>query len=124
MSIARSSVAMASGTIASRVLGVVRAALLASVVGLGASGDAFTVANTLPNVIYLVIAGGVLNSVLVPQLVKAAKNPDGGAEFTNRLLTITISAMLVITVLATALAGVFVTLFANRFAGSTYTLAV
>ena len=65
-------------------------------VGLGASGDAFTVANTLPNVIYLVIAGGVLNSVLVPQLVKAAKNPDGGAEFTNRLLTITISAMLVI----------------------------
>ena len=34
------------------------------------------------------------------------------------------SAMLVITVVATALAGLFVTLFANRFAGSTYTLAV
>ena len=46
-------------------------------------GDAFTVANTLPNVIYLVIAGGVLSSVLVPQLVKAARNPDGGAEFTG-----------------------------------------
>jgi putative peptidoglycan lipid II flippase len=124
MSIARTSLGMASGTIASRILGVVRASLLGTVVALGAAGDAFTVANTLPNVIYLVIAGGVLNSVLVPQLVKAAKNPDGGEEFTNRLLTLATTAMLAITVLATVLAAVLVKIMAKDFTPEVYRLAV
>ena len=61
-SIARSSMAMAGGTIASRILGVVRQSLIVAAIGAGLTGNAFSVANTLPNLIYILIAGGVLNS--------------------------------------------------------------
>ena len=50
-------------------------------IGQGLVGNAFQTANNLPNVIYMLIAGGVLNSVLVPQIVKAIRRlPDGGRE--------------------------------------------
>ncbi len=122
-SIARGSLAMASGTIVSRVLGVVRQSLIVAVVGLSLSGNAFTAANTLPNVIYMIIAGGVLNSVLIPQLVKAADHPDGGREFTDRILTMGGLAILVVTVVCTAAAGLLMhQLFG--FNGQTLDLAV
>lgn len=77
--VARSGVIMAAGTLTSRILGVVRVSLLAGIIGTtGLSADAFGVANTLPNQFYLIVAGGVLNAVLVPQIVKAMKHPDGG----------------------------------------------
>jgi hypothetical protein len=123
-SVARGSLFMASGTVASRVLGVFRAALLASVIGVAATGDAFTTANTLPNVIYIVMAGGVLNSVLVPQLVKAAKSADGGEEYTSRLLTMALSMMFLVTVFATLLAPALVRISAGAFTAEQYRLSV
>ena len=67
---------MASGTLVSRILGVVRQSMLGIVIGItGLAGDAFSVANTLPNSINLLLAGGVLNAVLVPQIIKAAGHP-------------------------------------------------
>ena len=36
----------------------------------------------------MLLAGGVLNAVLVPQIVRAARPPDGGQDFVNRLLTL------------------------------------
>ncbi len=123
-SVARGSLFMASGTVASRVLGVFRAALLASVIGVAATGDAFTTANTLPNVIYIVMAGGVLNSVLVPQLVKAAASPDGGEEYTSRLLTMALSMMFLVTLFATLLAPALVRISAGAFTPEQYRLSV
>ena len=122
-SIARSSLAMASGTIVSRVLGVLRQSLIVSAVGVALAGEAFTAANTLPNVIYMIIAGGVLNSVLIPQLVKAAKNPDGGREFTDRILTVGGAAILVVTVVCTAGAALLMRVMTD-FSGRTLELAV
>ena len=49
-----------------------------AVVGIGLAADTFDVANTLPNQFYLLLAGGVLNAVLVPQITKAATHADGG----------------------------------------------
>ena len=72
---------MAAGTIVSRLLGFARAALLASAVGIGLAADTFQVANTLPNQFYLLLAGGVLNAVLVPQITKASTHADGGDRF-------------------------------------------
>ena len=122
-SVARSSAAMAAGTIASRVLGVVRQSLIVAAIGQGVVANAFTTANTLPNVIYMIIAGGVLNSILIPQLVKAAGNPDGGREYTDRILTLTLSFFLVVTVIATACAGWLVTAYAARLTGDAVALA-
>ena len=76
-SVTRSSLTLATGTMASRVLGVVRQARIVLALGQGLVGNAFQTANNLPNVIYMLIAGGVINSVLVPQIVKAMRLPDG-----------------------------------------------
>jgi putative peptidoglycan lipid II flippase len=70
--IGRSSLVLGSGTVVSRVLGFISAVVLARTVGLVGSGaDAFALANQLPNSVYVIVAGGVLSSVFVPQIVKA-----------------------------------------------------
>ncbi|MDQ6714808.1 MAG: murein biosynthesis integral membrane protein MurJ [Actinomycetota bacterium] len=122
-SIARSSLAMAGGSVASRILGIVRQSLIVLAIGQGLTGNAFTTANTLPNIIYMVIAGGVLNSVLVPQLVKAAKNADGGRDYTDRILTLAGAGFLVVTVVCTLGAGVLIRLYATQLEPDAMSLA-
>ena len=112
-SLARSTAGMAAGTIASRVLGVVRAGMQAAVVGLALTGDAWDVANTLPNIVYLLLAGGVLNAVLVPQITRAASHADGGREYVDRLLTIAIIGLAVVAVVFTLAAGLLVRLYSS-----------
>ena len=123
-SLARSSAVMAAGTVVSRVLGMAKSLMLAAVMGFAVTGDAFDVANTLPNQFYLLLAGGVLNAVLVPQITKAAHHDDGGDEFVNRLLTLSIVLMAGATVVATALAPFLVQVNAtSRWSGQTLALS-
>ena len=98
----RASAIMASGTMVSRVLGLVKAVLLAYAIGnVGSlSADAFANGNLLPNTIYMILLGGVLNAVLVPQIVKAAHGADGGAGYINKILTLATTALVGITVIA------------------------
>jgi putative peptidoglycan lipid II flippase len=112
-SLARSTAGMASGIIASRVLGMVRASMQLAVVGTLVTGDAWDVANTLPNIIYLLLAGGVINAVLVPQITRAASHADGGREYVDRLLTLAITAITVVTVVCTLGAGLLVRLYSS-----------
>src|SRR4051794_10702514 len=80
---------MAAGTVVSRMSGFVRSALLAAALGTALHADVFTIANTIPNMLYILLAGGVFNAVLVPQLVRAQKSdPDGGAAYANRVITL------------------------------------
>ncbi|MDX3001239.1 murein biosynthesis integral membrane protein MurJ [Kribbella solani] len=95
----RSAAVMAAGTVLSRLLGFIRIALLAAAIGTALRGDIFTAANTIPNSLYILLAGGVFNTVLVPQLVRAIKNhDDGGQDFTNRILTFGFVVLAVVTV--------------------------
>ena len=88
-SILASSALMATGTIFSRLSGFVRAFLLAAALGNLLQGDLFAIANTVPTMLYILLAGGILNAILVPQLVRAAKTQtDGGEAFTNRVVTL------------------------------------
>jgi putative peptidoglycan lipid II flippase len=112
-SLTRSSLTLAVGTMASRLLGVVRQSLIVLAIGQGVVGNAFQTANNLPNVIYMLIAGGVLNSVLVPQIVKAMRLPDGGREYTDRIITLSTAGMFVVTAVCTAGAGWFIWLYAG-----------
>ena len=87
--IARASAWMALGTIVSRVTGLLRAVLLAAAIGTQANADLFDIANTIPNSLYILLAGGVFNVVLVPQLVRAMKqDEDGGTAYANRVITL------------------------------------
>ncbi|WP_205707151.1 murein biosynthesis integral membrane protein MurJ [Kineococcus vitellinus] len=117
-SLARSSALMASGTLVSRVLGFVRVALLAVAVGgtsAGVGGQVFDVANKAPNNFYILVAGGVLNAVLVPQIVRAFRLPDGGREFVDRLITLALLVMGAATVVITLAAPLVVRLYSESW---------
>ncbi|HWS57400.1 MAG TPA: murein biosynthesis integral membrane protein MurJ, partial [Actinotalea sp.] len=106
--IGRSTAVMAGGTAVSRVLGVVRNAVLVAAVGVNAAAaNAFAVANTIPNMLYMLVAGGVLNAVLVPQVVRAYRS-DRGQAYVDRLLTLSVMLLAAITVLLTVAAPLIV----------------
>ncbi len=113
--LARSSAIMFSGTLASRILGLVRNAIL--VVALGATGsgaaDAFNTANNAPTQIYNLLAAGVLNAILVPQIVRALRQKNGD-EQVNRLLTAAGTVLLGATVLVTVAAPLVVMIYASQ----------
>ncbi|MBF4461108.1 hypothetical protein ITJ46_00965 [Rathayibacter sp. VKM Ac-2878] len=109
----------------SRVLGFVMSIVFTQTIGLiGQGADAFTVANGLPNTIYAIIAGGALNAVLVPQIVRAGLHADGGRAYINRLLTLAFAVLLVATVAATLLAPFLVRLNAAGYGPAQFQLAV
>ncbi|WP_416970163.1 murein biosynthesis integral membrane protein MurJ [Streptomyces sp. 4F14] len=94
----KSSAVMAAGTMVSRLTGFVRSAMIVSALGVGLLGDTFQVAYQLPTMIYILTVGGGLNSVFVPQLVRAMKeDDDGGEAFANRLLTLVMVALGILT---------------------------
>jgi putative peptidoglycan lipid II flippase len=111
--IRRGAALMASGTAASRVLGLLRGMVLASAIGAtGQAADAFAVANKLPNVLYMLLAGGVLNAILVPQVVRAYKR-KAGQEYVDRLLTFGFVILAALTLVLTLLAPFLVGLYSN-----------
>jgi putative peptidoglycan lipid II flippase len=105
---------LASGTVVSRVLGFISAIILARTLGtVGAGADTFALANQLPNNIYAIVAGGVLSAVLVPHIVKAGLDKDGGQSFINKIVTLGFLIFLAVAVLATLLAPALVALYAQ-----------
>ncbi|WP_328377846.1 murein biosynthesis integral membrane protein MurJ [Streptomyces sp. NBC_00440] len=93
----KSSAVMAAGTLVSRLTGFVRTMVITAALGAATLGDSFTVAYTLPTMIYILTVGGGLNSVFVPQLVRSMKeDDDGGEAYANRLLTVVMVALGVI----------------------------
>ena len=124
MSVLRSSLIMASGTVFSRILGVIRAIMLAATIGVTTNAaDAFGVANQLPNNVYAIIVGGVLNAVLVPQIVRARAHTDGGKAYIDRLLTLAIAVFGGITIITTLSAPLLVSLYTNGWSNGQLALA-
>ncbi|MFJ6085549.1 murein biosynthesis integral membrane protein MurJ [Streptomyces sp. NPDC092369] len=113
----KSSAVMAAGTMVSRLTGFVRSALIVSALGVGLLGDTFQVAYQLPTMIYILTVGGGLNSVFVPQLVRAMKeDEDGGEAFANRLLTLVMVALGALTALAILAAPYLIRLLSDSVA--------
>lgn len=110
----RNSILMASGSVLSRITGVIRDISLTAALGLYITADAFALGNSLPDIVYALIVGGALNAIFVPQLVRRMKDdPDRGKAYTDSLLTITGSILVVVTVLAVALAPLLVRIYAT-----------
>lgn len=111
-SVARSSGVMALGTLASRITGLLRTFLVVAALGQSALGNAYNVANTLPNNVYDIAVGGILASVIVPLLVTAAKRDvDRGERYTQRMFTLVTVVLFVVTLAATLGAGAIGTLY-------------
>ncbi len=122
---ARSSAIMASGTLISRVLGFAKALLITVAIGsLTTMADVFELANNLPNLIYVLIAGGVFNAVLVPQIIKASKNPDAGADYISRLITLAVLALLGVTAVVVACAIPIIRIMGPGWSEGQLTMAI
>ncbi|WP_274388984.1 murein biosynthesis integral membrane protein MurJ [Streptomyces cavernae] len=127
-STARGSAVMAAGSIVSRATGFARSAVVAAALGtIGPIADGYAVGNALPTIVYMLLLGGALNAVFVPELVKAAKeHEDGGVAYTDRLVTVCVVALLAITATAVwaapAIVGAY-TDYTGRQAAMTIALA-
>lgn len=121
----RSSAIMAAGTLISRFLGFGKTWMLGIALGLGSTvNDTFINANNLPNLIFLLVAGGVFNAVLVPQIIKASKAPDRGADYISRLLTLAVLLLLGLTALVTLAAPWVIELTTQGYSPQQKSLAV
>ncbi|MFD9406929.1 murein biosynthesis integral membrane protein MurJ [Streptomyces sp. NPDC059989] len=110
----RSGALMAAGSIVSRAIGFVRSAVVVAALGTGLTGDGYAVANTVPNIIYMLLIGGALNAVFVPELVRAAKeHADGGSAYTDRLLTACTAALVALTAVAVLAAPLIVSAYTD-----------
>lgn len=102
-SLAKSSGSMLVANLISRITGFIRTVMLGSIIGFGAINDSYALANNFPNIVYELLLGGVLASVVIPSLVRAQhEDEDGGESFAQRLLTVTLVILLVGTVIAVA----------------------
>jgi putative peptidoglycan lipid II flippase len=63
-------VSMASGTLVSRVTGLFRVLVLAWVLGFTPIADAFNLANTVPNMLFDLVLGGIATATFIPVFVE------------------------------------------------------
>lgn len=112
----KSSAVMAAGTIVSRFTGLIRGLLTVAALGTALFADTFNVANTIPTILYILLAGGALNAVFVPQLVRSMREDgDGGSAFASRLLTSVTVLLLFITTIGILLAPLITSIYAPKF---------
>jgi putative peptidoglycan lipid II flippase len=111
-SLARASGSMVIATAVSRITGFVRQIMLVGIVGIGTVNDSYNVANTMPNIVYELLLGGVLAGVVIPTLVRAQhEDADDGQAFTQRLLTVSLVVLAAGTVLAVVAAPLLTKLY-------------
>jgi len=119
----RSGFAMATGTLASRISGFLRTVVIAAALG-NFLADSYNVANTIPNILYDLLLGGVLSSIVIPLLVHASqRGDDEGTAYAQRLLTIVAATLAVVSVVGVLLAPQIVDLYAGRLSGPNHALA-
>ena len=110
--ILRAAGTMAVATLVSRVTGLLRTMVLAAALGVGLVNDAYNTANTLPNIVYELLLGGVLTSVIVPLFVHAQeRDRDGGVGYVQRLSTVAVAGLVVVTALAVLAAPLLTRLY-------------
>ena len=89
-------------TMGSRVLGFLRDMLMAALIGAGPLGDAFVVANRLPNMFRSLFAEGAFNAAFVPEFsgILQAKGPDQARRFAEQTFGVMAFWLIALTVLA------------------------
>src|SRR6266404_5015144 len=93
----RSFLTVSVGTLASRLLGFARDAMIAALLGTGPVADAFLIAFQLVNVVRRLLTEGALNAALVPAWVRVRETGGAlaAAAFAGRVLG-TVSAALIV----------------------------
>ena len=95
-SLLRSSAIVALGTALSRLTGFGRLFATAYAIGFDRLTDAYTQANTAPNIVYELLLGGVLSATLVPVFVRQRDQKDD--QGTSAVVSVTAVLLVAITV--------------------------
>jgi putative peptidoglycan lipid II flippase len=110
--IARGAAVVASLTILSRILGLVRTLVFSQTVGASCLGTTYVTANQVPNLLYELILGGALTSAMVPVLARSAERADRDpaekarvSDITSALLTWTVIIVVPLALAIVAAAG-------------------
>src|SRR5260370_20005491 len=100
----RSFLTVSVGTLASRLLGFARDAMIAALLGTGPVADAFLIAFQLVNVVRRLLTEGALNAALVPAWLRMRETGGAvaAAAFAGRVLR-TFSAALIVAAASIAL---------------------
>ena len=103
-------------TLASRVVGFGRSLVFSKTVGDTCLGDVYNAANALPNVLFEIVAGGVLAGVVVPVVARhvAAGRRDETERTVSALLTWTLLLLTVAAAAALLGAGAYARVYAVR----------
>lgn len=121
-SLARSTALMTGGTVLSRLTGVIRLAVIAGVLGIVESRlpDAYNLANTVPNIIYELVLGGVITSIFVPLFVELLEKEDRDRawEVISAILNVSLLALTAITLIGVLAAPWIAHFYASRLHGS------
>ncbi len=123
----RAFLTVSTGTLASRLLGFARDAMVAGLLGAGPVADAFLVAFQLVNVVRRLLTEGALNNALVPVWlgIKETQGADAAAAFAGRVLGTISAALIVVTAVASLSMSWIIAGLAPGFAGeATLHLAV
>nr|WP_268871921.1 murein biosynthesis integral membrane protein MurJ [Amycolatopsis orientalis] len=112
-SLAKSSGRMAIASLISRITGFAWKLLLVAAIGAQVENDSFNVANTMPNIIFELLMGGVLSSLVVPLLVRSQDDKDGGEAYTQRLVTVAGTLLVVGTTIAVFAAPLITKLYVD-----------
>ena len=111
-SLARGAAVMTIVSAASRVTGVVRVVVVAAAMGTTFLANTYQTANTAPNVLFELVAAGVLTSIFVPTFVDhlVRGEPDEGWRVANVLTSVALAALLALSLMLALLAPVVMTL--------------
>ncbi len=115
----RSFLTVSTGTLASRLLGFVRDAMVAALLGAGPVADAFLVAFQLVNVVRRLLTEGALNAALVPAWLRL-RDTEGvaaAAAFAGKLLGTVSAALIAATALLALAMPLVIAALAPGFAG-------
>jgi putative peptidoglycan lipid II flippase len=119
--LARPAAVMAVGTALSRLTGLGRIVALAFALGVAESrlADAYNIANTLPIVLYELVLGGILTSIFIPVLVAELRTraPEDARRAVSALVSVSMAALVAMTLLIVALAPLIIDLFSDRVPG-------
>jgi putative peptidoglycan lipid II flippase len=110
--IARGAGVLAGITMLARILGLVRTLVFSQTIGATCLGTAYYTANQVPNLVYELVLGGAMASVMVPVLARAAErsatDPEARAEvsqISSALLTWTLIILVPLALMVVVLAG-------------------
>ncbi len=103
-SVVRATAQISAITVVARLAGFARWVVLGYAVGTTFLGNVYQTANTIPNVVFELVAGGVLASVLVPTFVREI---DAGADRISDIASTLANALLIVSVPLVAVGVVF-----------------